>query len=298
MSAGPGPPTTPTVGATWSAMRRVLGSHASPPPQPAPTNRTKLLPVSATYTFPLPGTHVSPLGALNWTPLPPATTVALPPLDTRRTTWESSTQRAPLPSTTQSTGALSPETATVDTFPLAASIRRTLFAPRSMTMTAPSGATHTPAASTTHAAEAGPPSPESTAAPQPMMLRMTPVAKSTTRTPPVQDTYSDRSSGSNAIPVGDRPASAEGPPSPDGPAVPAPATRLMTPARVTRRIRNRSAMYTVPATSTARDVGVSSCARVAVPPSEENPATPVPARVRTMPADGTANRTRWYVASA
>ncbi len=85
-----------------------------------------------------------------------------------------------------------------------------------------------------------------------------------------------------------------GPPSPEDPAVPLPATVVMMPLLSILRIRlfRESAIYTLPAPSRATPIGRFRLAEVAGPPSPENPAVPVPAMVEMIPAELTL-RMRW-----
>jgi hypothetical protein len=77
-----------------------------------------------------------------------------------------------------------------------------------------------------------------------------------------------------------------------------PATVVITPAGLTLRTRwlKASAMYRLPAASTAMPRGLLSWANVAWPVSPEKPATPVPATVVITPA-GLTLRTRWLPVS-
>src|SRR3974377_321638 len=81
-------------------------------------------------------------------------------------------------------------------------------------------------------------------------------------------------------------AEVAGPPSPAKPAVPFPATVLITPSGVTLRIRLllKSAMKRLPAQSKARPVGELSFAEVAGPPSPEKPSDAVPTTVLITPS--------------
>src|SRR5664280_18204 len=80
---------------------------------------------------------------------------------------------------------------------------------------------------------------------------------------------------------GPRQAWVAGPPSPQKATVPLPATVVMVPSGATRRPRllPGSAMYRLPAASTARPLGMSRQAWVAGPPSPQKPAVPLPATV-------------------
>src|SRR5579871_1826667 len=89
-----------------------------------------------------------------------------------------------------------------------------------------------------------------------------------------------------------------GPPSPEYPDWPFPATVLMTPLGETFRTRlfMESAMYKLPDASTATLCGENNCALVAGPPSPEKPPMVVPATVEITPFE--TFRTRLVVASA
>src|SRR5260221_8201271 len=89
-------------------------------------------------------------------------------------------------------------------------------------------------------------------------------------------------------------ADVAGPPSPEKPPTPAPATALIPPEGSTLRTRLllESAMYSCPAL-TATSAGESSLAAVAEPPSPELTAAPVPATVLTTP-DWLILRTRLF----
>src|SRR5664280_2025204 len=88
---------------------------------------------------------------------------------------------------------------------------------------------------------------------------------------------------STARPIGaTRHAWVAGPPSPQKPLVPLPATVVMVPSGATRRTRlllPGSAMYRLPAASRARPPGPWRHAWVAGPPSPQKPAVPLPATV-------------------
>src|SRR5437764_638988 len=81
-------------------------------------------------------------------------------------------------------------------------------------------------------------------------------------------------------------AEVAGPPSPLNPSLPLPAIVVMVPAVSTLRIRRfpASAMYTLPAGSTATPLGSYNEAEVAGPPSPLNPCLPLPAMVLMIPA--------------
>ena len=80
-------------------------------------------------------------------------------------------------------------------------------------------------------------------------------------------------------------AETAGPPSPEKPAAPLPASVVMMPPADTFRIRllKVSAMKRFPAASTATPLGSFNDAEVAGPPSPEKPSTPLPATVVMMP---------------
>ncbi len=102
---------------------------------------------------------------------------------------------------------------------------------------------------------------------------------------------------STATPVGEySSALVAGPPSPERPKAPLPATVLMTPAGDTSRTRLLpwSAMKRSPAASTANPTGLParlSSAAVAGPPSPLKPRVPLPATVVIVP-DGDTSRTQ------
>src|SRR5947199_2047050 len=81
-------------------------------------------------------------------------------------------------------------------------------------------------------------------------------------------------------------AAVASPPSPLNPEVPLPAIVLMSPTVSTLRIRlfRRSAMYTLPAGSTATPLGPFNDAEVAGPPSPSHPSLPLPAIVLMIPS--------------
>ena len=83
-----------------------------------------------------------------------------------------------------------------------------------------------------------------------------------------------------------------GPPSPENPATPVPATVVMVPFRTMRmQLLLESAIYTAPDDATATPCGKFSVALVAGPPSPENPARPVPAKVVIYFSSGSASST-------
>src|SRR5438552_17933212 len=88
-----------------------------------------------------------------------------------------------------------------------------------------------------------------------------------------------------------------GPPSPEEPIVPLPATVLMTPFGVTLRIRLKSAMNRLPVASAATPWGAPRDALVAGPPSPEPALLPLPATVLIIPSRVTF-RIRWLPRSA
>src|SRR5262245_53837858 len=81
-------------------------------------------------------------------------------------------------------------------------------------------------------------------------------------------------------------AEVAGPPSPENPLAPVPATVRMMPSGVTFRTRwlLGSAMYRSPAVSTATSAMPLNCAEMAGPPSPAEPRAPVPATVVITPA--------------
>src|SRR5437773_5198003 len=87
------------------------------------------------------------------------------------------------------------------------------------------------------------------------------------------------------------------PPSPPKLYVPFPATVVMMPEATTSRMRWLfvSAMYRLPAASTATPVGPARLAFVAGPPSPPKPEVPVPATV-VMKPDAATLRIRWTAA--
>src|SRR5262252_9473471 len=83
-------------------------------------------------------------------------------------------------------------------------------------------------------------------------------------------------------------AEVAGPPSPEYPSEPLPATVVMMPLADTFRIRSvPSAMKRFPEPSTATAHGVDNDADVAGPPSPEYPGVPLPATVVMMPLGDT-----------
>ena len=90
-------------------------------------------------------------------------------------------------------------------------------------------------------------------------------------------------------------AAVAGPPSPEKPNCPFPATVVITPvAASTRRMRSleSSAMNRLPEPSTATPRGLLSWAAVAGPPSPENPSLPFPATVVITPVAASTRRMR------
>ena len=93
-------------------------------------------------------------------------------------------------------------------------------------------------------------------------------------------------------------AAVAAPPSPEKPAVPVPATVVMTPVKAsTRRTRTPSPKYRLPTASTASRAGLLMFAAVAGPPSPEKPDVPVPATVVMTPVKASTRRTRWLLES-
>ncbi len=118
--------------------------------------------------------------------------------------------------------------------------------------------------------------------PEVSTLRMTWLKKSAMKRFPAPST--SRSMGLSSL------AAVAGPPSPEYPNLPVPATVVMTPEVSTLRILwlSRSAMKRLPEESTATPEGRESSADVAAPPSPEYPARPVPATVEMSPAAAAA----------
>ena len=152
-----------------------------------------------------------------------------------------------------------------------------------------------PPPSDSRAFVAGPPSPELPPAkqPQPATVVIIPPGETLRMRLPPPEMYR-LPSATNRLPApstatlsGYSCALVAGPPSPERPSVPLPATVVMVPLAETRRIRRlpRSARNRLPEPSTARPVdSVSiSCAFVAGPSSPEKPAVPVPATVVMIP---------------
>ena len=147
------------------------------------------------------------------------------------------------------------------------------------------------------AAVAGPPSPEWANAPLPANVLMIPEILSTRLTrlfAPSEMYKSPRASTAKPSiclkpPPRSPPncAAVAGPPSPEKPSVPLPATVSMIPvATVTLRTFGAvlvSPKYTLPSRSVASDHGLRICAAMAGPPSPVDPATPVPATVVMIP---------------
>src|SRR5207248_223186 len=84
-------------------------------------------------------------------------------------------------------------------------------------------------------------------------------------------------------------AAVAGPPSPEKPDVPLPATVVIVPADETRRMRLllKSAIRKPPSAVAATPEGALSWAAVAGPPSPEKPDVPLPATVVIVPAGET-----------
>ena len=130
------------------------------------------------------------------------------------------------------------------------------------------------------AAVAGPPFPLPSSSP-PAMVLMFPFATLRTRELPNSPMYRTPAFTSNASPTGfDSSALVAGPPSPDLPATPVPATALMmvVPASTTRtRFAGLSEIYRFPAPSNASACGLLNIASVAGPPSPKSPILALPA---------------------
>ena len=95
-------------------------------------------------------------------------------------------------------------------------------------------------------------------------------------------------------------AASAGPPSPESPCVPLPATVVMTPAGEINRTRwlPVSGKRMLPSGSAAMPRGAAICANVAGPPSPEKPNVPVPAIVVMMPVALDTCLMRWLPVSA
>src|SRR5664280_654782 len=129
---------------------------------------------------------------------------------------------------------------------------------------------------------AAPPSPQKPMVPLPATVVMVPSgATRRTRLLPASAMYRLPAASTNRPYGMSRHAWVAGPPSPQKPLVPLPATVVMVPSGATRRTRSwpGSAMYRLPAASTARPHGASRHAWVAGPPSPQKPAVPLPATV-------------------
>ena len=99
---------------------------------------------------------------------------------------------------------------------------------------------------------------------------------------------------SKAIAFGEESSAAvAGPLSPALPVWPVPAKGLIAPSVPTTRTRlsAESAMYRLPAASTARDAGADMVADLAGPPSPPEPRAPLPATTHTIPLESI--RTTW-----
>src|SRR5881296_1293217 len=170
--------------------------------------------------------------------------------------------------------------------PAVLTLRIRLF-PRSVMYTLPVGSTATSLGLFNDAEVAGPPSPLNPCVSLPAIVLMIPaVLTLRIRLLPSSAMYTFPA-GSTATPTGKlNSAEVAGPPSPLNPSLPLPAIVVMIPAVSTLRIRRfpASAMYTLPAGSTATPLGSYNEAEVAGPPSPLNPCLPLPAMVLMIPA--------------
>src|SRR5881397_4049039 len=147
---------------------------------------------------------------------------------------------------------------------------------------------------------AGPPSPEEPCEPLPATVVMVPLEETLRMRLLLADGMSSVQGLSTATPLG--PASwalMAGPPSPEEPCEPLPATVVMIPSEETLRMRLllASAMKRFEAPSTATRLGPASWALMAGPPSPEKPCEPLPATVVMIPLAETF-RMRLLLASA
>src|SRR5262245_11322821 len=155
--------------------------------------------------------------------------------------------------------------------------RRIRSLPASAISTLRSGASETPSTLLSAAPSAGPPSPEKPAVPLPATVVIVPVGEtrrtrllleSAIRKPP--SAVTDTAFGDHSR------AAVAGPPSPEKPSVPLPATVVIVPVDETLRIRLliASAIRNPPSRVAATATGRSSLALVAGPPSPEKPSWP------------------------
>src|SRR6266705_3023330 len=153
--------------------------------------------------------------------------------------------------------------------------------------TLPAASTATSLGADNDAEIARPPSPLNPSLSLPAIVLMIPaVSTLRIRLFPRSEMYT-LPAASTATPLGSfNDAEVAGPPSPLNPSLPLPAIVVIVPAVSTLRIRRfpASAMYTLPAGSTATPLGSYNEAEVAGPPSPSNPCLPLPAMVLMIPA--------------
>ena len=189
------------------------------------------------------------------------------------------------PSPTPSDG--SPPPATVVIVPLVETSRIRLFRPSVMKrFPEPSRAISMPKLPLNSAEIAGPPSPENPWDPLPATVLMMPLARTSRIRSLLASAIKRFPEASTVTPQGAlNSAEIAGPPSPENPWDPLPATVVMMPLVETFRIRllSWSPMKRFPEASTEIPRGKDSDADVANPPSPENPWFPLPAMVVMMP---------------
>jgi hypothetical protein len=147
---------------------------------------------------------------------------------------------------------------------------------------------------------AGPPSPAEDSAPLPATVLIVPSEASRRTRLLIPSEMYRPPSGPISRPFGlRRVAAVPGPPSPEKPSTPVPATVEIVPSGSTLRTRWEalSAMNRLPAPSRATAWGVLMAAAVAGPPSPFEAGTPVPATVVIVPS-GVMRRIRWFPPSA
>src|SRR4051794_9198434 len=168
--------------------------------------------------------------------------------------------------------------------------RRTRWLLTSAITTPPSGVTATAAGESSWAVVAGPPSPEKPGVPVPATVVIVPAGVTRRTRPLPASAITKPPSGVPATASTEASwAAGAGPPPPEGPGGPVPATVVMVPAGDTRRTRRlpESAIRKPPSAVAATASGALSAAAVAAPPSPENPGVPVPAAVVIVPAADT-----------
>src|SRR6185437_2942101 len=189
-----------------------------------------------------------------------------------------------------------PVPATREITPAAETFRTTLFVVSAI-RAAPSAVAVTPRGLLSWALVAGPSSPLLPAVPVPATREITPAADTFRTTLLLLSAIRNPPSAVTATPPGALSwASVAGPPSPLLPAVPVPATRVITPAADTFRttLFSWSAIRNPPSAVTATPAGTWSWASVAGPSSPLLPAVPVPAPRVIPPAADTFRTTLFW----